>query len=56
MAVEIMKKLPTISNLNAYTVYGRRTDVLSWRQAAKDVLESFAFGDSDEEHYTDDDT
>jgi len=26
------------------------------RQAAKDVLESYAFGDSDEERYTDDDT
>ena len=26
------------------------------RQAANDVLESYAFGDSDEERYTDDDT
>ena len=61
MTVEIMTNLTTISNLNAYTVlYGRRrTDHVRAkmaRQAAKDVLESYAFGDSDEERYTDDDT
>ena len=30
MTVEIMKKLTTISNLNTYTVYGRRTELLNW--------------------------
>ena len=52
-----MTRITIISNPSASIVFGKRIESLKLaRQAARNVIDDYAFEDSDEEHYTDDDT